>query len=166
MDLKEKSSLISSDIKNERIDLNPTKWGPKAWYFLDSIGLSFPDNPSPEELNSAIQFIKSLKHLIPCNKCRCHYNEFIVKFPPEQIKDGIMFRKYLLALHNNIRRINGQKTIGESEMVRYYINQYKCIDSSYLCIMVIIIILIVILSACLVGKYIKKINNILPTIKN
>jgi len=32
-----------------RTNLNPNIWGPKTWFFIDSIILSYPDNPSNED---------------------------------------------------------------------------------------------------------------------
>ena len=125
-----------------RLNLDPEKWGKHAWFFLESIGLSFPDNPTQEELNSAIQFIKSLKDLLPCDKCRVHYDLFIKKSPPEQITNGITFRKYILALHNSVRQITSKKTLEESDVMKYYVNEYACINTQYLCIIVIILILL------------------------
>lgn len=33
---------------NDRIDLSPEIWGHNGWFFLDSICLSYPLNPSNE----------------------------------------------------------------------------------------------------------------------
>lgn len=136
----------------ERLNLDPKKWGPPSWFFTDSIGLAFPDNPTQEELNSAIQFIKSLKDLLPCDKCRIHYNKFITSYPPEQIKNGLEFRRYLLALHNNVRKINGQTMLEEKDVVKYYIDKYSCINSQFMYVVIIILILIVIMSICLISR--------------
>lgn len=141
-----------------RLNLDPEKWGKHSWFFLESIGLSFPDKPTQDELNSAIQFIKSLKDLLPCDKCRVHYNSFTARYPPEQITDGVIFRKYILSLHNNVRQITGGKMLEESDVMKYYINQYSCINTQYLCIIVIILILLVIFSVCLIKQGIKRIR--------
>ena len=33
---------------SNRVNINSDIWGPKAWFFIDSAILGYPDNPTPE----------------------------------------------------------------------------------------------------------------------
>jgi len=58
---------------SNRNNLLPTVWGPKGWFFLDSIALGYPENPSDDEKLAAKNMINSLQHLLPCYGCRVHF---------------------------------------------------------------------------------------------
>ena len=47
-------------MSSKRINIDPTFWGPKAWFFIDSIVLSYPNKPKPEEQQIYRNFILSL----------------------------------------------------------------------------------------------------------
>ena len=88
-----------------RININPNIWGPKGWFFLDSIILSYPLNPSFDDKKKFREFFTLVPEMLPCAKCRQHYGEFISKFP---LNDEILSSKnklinWFLKLHNNIR---------------------------------------------------------------
>ena len=56
---------------------SPKIWGPSAWKFIHTIALSYPDNPTPFDKENYKNFFLSLKKILPCDKCRYHYNENI-----------------------------------------------------------------------------------------
>ena len=51
------------------IDYNPKIWGPKAWFFIETIILSYPDNPTLNDKNTFKNFFNSLAFILPCRKC-------------------------------------------------------------------------------------------------
>ena len=62
----------------------PAIFGPYLWTSFHLISVNYPDNPLPQTQNSAIQFIKSLPWLLPCDHCGYHLLEFIEeKYLPE-----------------------------------------------------------------------------------
>ena len=88
-----------------RININSNIWGPKGWFFLDSIILSYPMNPSFDDKKKFKEFFTLVSEMLPCAKCRHHYSDFITKFP---LNDQILSSKnklinWFLKLHNNIR---------------------------------------------------------------
>ena len=47
-----------------RQNLNPNIWGPHAWFFLESIAIGYPDNPTKEEKIKAKNFFLLLESLL------------------------------------------------------------------------------------------------------
>ena len=98
---------------NNRINLDPEIWGGKGWFFIESICLAYPTNPTEEEKKQYKIFFYTIPIVGPCNKCRQHFNKFINKYP---LNDTILKSKenlilWILSAHNNIRKINNQKQI-------------------------------------------------------
>lgn len=89
---------------NEDVFVNPyhpKSWGPSFWRILHTIAGQYPDQPSTEEKTAMEQFLGSLVYLIPCDKCREHYKQYIHTNPP-QTQTGTSLRQWILWLHNQI----------------------------------------------------------------
>jgi len=89
-----------------RIDLDSNIWGSKGWFFLDSIILAYPNNPTEIEKQTYKNFLYALPIVTPCNKCRHHIEQFIKKYP---LNDNILKSKdnlilWILSAHNNVNK--------------------------------------------------------------
>ncbi len=84
------------------VDLsNPNIWGPVLWKFLHIMAFNYPENPNPQTKASSRQFFYSLRHLLPCETCRIHYNELISKRQPES-DSAKSIQEWVLWLHNEV----------------------------------------------------------------
>jgi hypothetical protein len=114
-------------IKTNRINLDAEVWGGKGWFFLDSIVLAYPNNPTEKEKQQYKNFFYAIPTVGPCDKCRVHFGQFIEKYPLNdtilQSKDNLIL--WLLSAHNNVKKINGQKKIKLSEFYEFYNKMYK-----------------------------------------
>jgi hypothetical protein len=108
------------------MNLNPKVWGPHAWFFLDSIVLSLPNKLNDEQKNIYKNFFTSLQYILPCEGCRNHYTENLKKYPlTDQIlsnKENMI--KWLLNVHNNVRKENKTIPISIKQFFEYYYKQY------------------------------------------
>ena len=61
--------------------MDPNIWGPYTWYYVHLVTYSMPDDPLEfaKKKKYYIQFFSLLGYLLPCNKCRYHYNNAIKK---------------------------------------------------------------------------------------
>lgn len=48
-------------------------WGPSAWRFLHAVTFAYPEDPSTEHREAALNLFKSLRLLLPCGDCCNHY---------------------------------------------------------------------------------------------
>lgn len=139
------------------MNLNPKIWGPHAWFFLDSIMLSLPNKLSNEQKNIYKNFFTSLQYILPCEGCRNHYTENLKKYPlTDQIlsnKENMI--KWLLNVHNNIRKENKTIPISIRQFFEYYYKQYdekqneknkkKCNFKYQISIILILLVLLLII---------------------
>jgi hypothetical protein len=127
------------------INLNPKIWGPHAWFFIDSLIISLPNNISLNLQNELKHFFISLSALLPCEKCRYHFSEYIKKTDIMNInfssKDRVL--KWINNLHNDVRKRNNSKTINIVNRVKYYDDIYSS-KTQYKDIIYIIIFLIIV----------------------
>jgi hypothetical protein len=113
-----------------RINIDSNIWGPKGWFFLDSVILSYPLNPSFDDKKRFKEFFTLLSNMLPCAKCRVHYEQFLAKYP---LSDEILSKKnklinWFLKLHNNIRLNYQEKTeITLQDYYKYY-SKYAELD--------------------------------------
>ena len=114
---------------SERINLTPAVWGPKTWFFLESMAMAYSDNPTDDEKLSAKNLIMSLKDLLPCWSCRNNYNNYITDyFKVASIDDVVSTRSKLVTfindVHNDVRVRNKQNSRTIEEVFKYYNQEY------------------------------------------
>ena len=72
-------SFCSNCYYNLNQILNPSNnnniWGPPSWTFLHTITFNYPNNPSEKDKQNYFTFFDSLKHVLPCDKCKKHYRD-------------------------------------------------------------------------------------------
>ena len=125
------------------IDYNPKIWGPKAWFFIETIILSYPNNPTLNDKTIFKNFFNSLANILPCEKCRYNYKNHIKSNP---LNDDILCNKnnlieWIVKIHN----LSMGKKITKKSMLNYYNNQYKGTNFFIYIFFFIIIILFILI---------------------
>jgi hypothetical protein len=137
------------------MNLNPKVWGPHGWFFIESIVLSLPNKLNYEQKNIYKNFFTSLQDILPCEGCREHYNQNLIKYP---LTDTVLSKKenmirWILNVHNNVRRNNKNMPISINHFFEYYNKQYDdnynknkiskdCNFKYYISIIIILILII------------------------
>ena len=116
---------------SKRNALSPLVWGPKTWFFLESVALGYPENPSDDEKEAAIKLITSLEYLLPCGTCRYHFGDFLKKYQHKNsltlgdiVADRYAFITFLIESHNAVRIRNGSAPRTVGEVFTYYQAKY------------------------------------------
>lgn len=108
-----------------RINIDSNLWGPKAWFFLDTLVLSYPNNPTPDDMKEFKKFFMSLENMLPCEKCRIHYGDYLAKNP---LTNKILISKkklvaWVLECHNSVKRLQNKDQIKLNDFNNYYIKE-------------------------------------------
>lgn len=94
----------------------PNIWGPSMWNAIGAIALSYSEEPTMKEQQDMMIFLKSLKNVLPCHKCREHYEENLEKFPlTEALGSRSDFIKWIIDVRNSINKINGKRIFSYEE---------------------------------------------------
>ena len=110
---------------SERINLTPIVWGPKTWFFLDSMGMAYPENPTDAEKLSAKNLLLSLIDLLPCWGCRVNYEKYINEYTKTKSIDYIVENRtnllaFIIDVHNDVRTKSKKPTKTVEETFKYY----------------------------------------------
>jgi hypothetical protein len=62
-------------------NINPSLWGACFWKAMHYITISYPDNPRERDKEHMGQFFRSVGNILPCEKCRVHFAQNLIKYP-------------------------------------------------------------------------------------
>lgn len=107
-----------------------TVWGPSMWHCLHTISFNYPVNPTEENKKQYRDFILSLRHVLPCGKCRKNLYKNFKKLPltMKQMESRDTFSKYVYELHELINRmLNKNSGLSYDDVKeRYEIFRARC----------------------------------------
>ncbi|CAI5743453.1 unnamed protein product [Hyaloperonospora brassicae] len=83
--------------------LDRQELGTATWGLLHSIGIYYPDEPSPEYQAKAKSFIETLALMYPCVHCADDFQKEIAKSPP-RVESRTTFSMWLCEQHNVVNR--------------------------------------------------------------
>lgn len=97
-----------------------TVWGPPMWHSLHTISFNYPVKPSKKTKERYRDFILSLKHVLPCGKCRKNLVKNFKQLPIQMkhMKSRDTFSKYVYDLHEVINTMLEKKSHLSYEDVR------------------------------------------------
>ena len=69
--------------------LDKEELGRSTWGLLHTIAAYYPASPSDVDKENALNFVKSLSYLYPCEVCREDFKESVAKAPPRYVSDAV-----------------------------------------------------------------------------
>lgn len=114
-----------------RMDFDPRVWGPKCWFYLETVAESLPDDIDDDLQNEIKDFFIINAKFLPCTICNKHMIEYIES---TQLKDIDFSRKqhvvkWLNTLHNLRSNKLNQRTV--QNVKHYYKQQYDVNNTNY-----------------------------------
>ena len=61
--------------------MDPSVWGPHAWFFLHTVTFTYPKNPTELDKRHMYDFFTKLQYILPCEMCKQHYQEHLYTMP-------------------------------------------------------------------------------------
>lgn len=113
--------------------MDPNVWGPPLWTFMHTLSFNYEKNPTKVDKQNMFNFFDSLRHVIPCETCRNHYDEF---FKKNNIQKALNSRDelidWVLACHNNVNKLKKRENPDEfnmewcrEDLIRHYSEMYN-----------------------------------------
>jgi len=95
-------------------------WGNSLWHVMHCMSFNYPINPTKEDKKSYMFFVKNLKNVLPCGKCRKNLSGNFKKLPlnMNDMLNRETFSKYIYNLHEIINTMLGKKSGLSYEEVR------------------------------------------------
>ena len=88
------------------MSFDPKIWGRHAWFFINTIIMSLPQDVPHRTQVALHNFFSSLHELIPCESCRGHYMEFYNNEALDSSSRDTVWI-WLTNLHNQVNQRNG-----------------------------------------------------------
>ena len=103
--------------------MKPEIWGSHLWFLMHIISFEYPDNPMENDKRIYYDFYNSLKDIIPCEKCKTHYREFLHIHPllPFLDKKADLV-KWVIDIHNFVNESLGKPIVSMDEVLDIYAN--------------------------------------------
>jgi hypothetical protein len=134
--------------------MNPKIWGKPGWTFLHLITCEYPENPTIEEKTNYRLFFSQAQYVLPCGKCRRHYQINLASMPlsDQVMQSRLSLMIWLINMHNLVNKQTGKKVLTYTEAlnaIKKMTEKKKAnpwmIGGSVLIIILLIIIFILIL---------------------
>jgi hypothetical protein len=95
-------------------------FGPATWHLLHCMSFNYPNNPSKCDKHKYMNFVLSLKDILPCGKCRTNLEKNFNNHPltMKNMESRESFSIYIYELHEVVNRMLGKKSGLTYKMVR------------------------------------------------
>lgn len=89
-----------------------TVWGPGIWHYLHTMSFNYPVSPSQKDKYNYRHFVLSLRHVLPCGKCRKNLAKNFRKHPLliSHMESRATFSKYIYDLHEVVNAMLKKKS--------------------------------------------------------
>ncbi len=108
--------------------MDSNKWGTNLWFFLHSVSMNYPPNPTEQDKLHMRNFIYSISYILPCSECRENFRTHLITIPIrlESKKD---FVYWVIDIHNQVNIQLGKRVVNHNEVIQAYEKIYgKKID--------------------------------------
>jgi len=107
-------------------NLDPKIWGPKYWFFLHTISLSYPNFPNTITKKRYYELIQNMPQFIPVEEIATNFSKLLNEFPVQPYLDNReSFIKWVWFIHNKINEKLEKPIITLNEFYVKYYDEYK-----------------------------------------
>ena len=104
----------------------PEIWGPHYWFFLNTVAMCYPYNPTKVIKKKYYDFIMNFPLFIPIPDIAKQFSEILDKYPVTPYLDSReSFIKWIIFIHNKINIMLNKNTLEYNDFINNYINQFK-----------------------------------------
>ena len=105
---------------------DPEVWGPKYWFVLHTIAMTYPKNPNDVVKKKYYNFFINLPLFLPVQTIGNTFSNLLDKYPVTPYLDSReSLIKWVHFIHNKINEMLGKKTITLEEAMTEYYKHYK-----------------------------------------
>ena len=102
--------------------MEPISWGRYGWGFIHNVALGYSETPTHSEKENYKLFFEIIGKVLPCERCRQHYNKELGLTPPDITSRDSLF-KWTVDIHNKVNKRLGKDTITYDEAYVIWLNK-------------------------------------------
>ena len=127
--------------------MDTKKWGKHGWIFLHYVTFNYPINPTQQDIDNYYDFFYSLKFVLPCEICKKHYSNNLLKHNLiGALKTRNTLIRWLIDIHNDINYELGKPILSYDKALQ---KLDKVDNNNYIYYSIILITLIIIIQKIL-----------------
>lgn len=92
----------------------PPVFGPAMWNYLHTMTVAYPHEPTPEDKQNALDFLKAMSKTLPCPGCSHHCQRYFADHPPK-VDNKMQFIEYMIDFHNHVNQRLGKRVLTTKE---------------------------------------------------
>ena len=102
-------------------------WGASFWFVLHTLSFNYPVNPTEADKKHYMDFILSLKYILPCKYCRMNLIKNMKEHPitMKKMESRESFSRYIYELHEIVNKMLGKKSGLTYEDVRERFENFR-----------------------------------------
>jgi len=105
--------------------MNPEVWGKHGWFFLHSVTMGYPDQPTPNDADNYRAFFYMLPNILPCEVCRSHFADHLRTNNIERaLTNKRTLVEWLVQVHNMTNRSLGKREMTYEQVIALYTDIY------------------------------------------
>jgi hypothetical protein len=117
------SNLVSNNLVSR---LDPSVWGPHFWFFLHTLGMSYPHHPNSVTKKKYYELVQNLPLFIPNESIGSEFSKILDEYPVSAYLDSReSFIKWLHFIHNKINEKLEKPKISLDQFYVLYYDMYK-----------------------------------------
>jgi hypothetical protein len=107
-----KRAVFTDKELNSNDGMLTSVWGPALWHTLHTLSFNYPVNPTPDQRHHYVEFITSLRNVLPCGACRTNLTSNLAKCPLNAyaLKNRKNFSRWMYRLHEQVNTMLGKKS--------------------------------------------------------
>ena len=106
--------------------LDPNIWGPKFWFFLHTLAMSYPHYPNEVTRKKYYDLVQNLPLFIPIELIASDFSKLLDKYPVSPYLDSRdSFIRWMHFIHNKINEKLEKPKISLNEFYIKYYEEYK-----------------------------------------
>ena len=109
-------------MNNIIMSIDPRIWGPKAWFIMYSVALTYPHKPSLEDKINTKTFYVTIGKVLPCEKCRLNFSVHLEKFPitNDTLDNRRSLVDWLININNEVNKLTKGPIVTYNDIVNKY----------------------------------------------
>ena len=131
-------------------NVDPHLWGKYYWGTIYYLIFAYPTNPTNEDKNNVRTFFLLLKNILPCEKCRVHYQKNLITYP---LTDDILDNRdklinWIQTVNNEVNQRLNKPIVKFNQMIEMFNatnSQNFNYNNDWIIMLVILIIVILII---------------------
>jgi hypothetical protein len=107
-------------------DFNSDVWGPQYWFFMHTVGYSYPKKPNETTRRKYYDLIMNMPLFIPDPEIGKTFSNMLDKYPvTPYLGNKVDFQKWLHFIHNKVNKKIGKPQISIQQAYNDYCYHYK-----------------------------------------